>query len=574
MYSNYKSVQILIALLRQYNIRNIVMSPGGSDIPIVHSIENDDFFTCYSVVDERSAVYFAIGISQVMNEPVVCVCTSGTAVANYLPGMTEAYYQNVPIIAITADKNPYFQGQIETQKIKQKGIFGEVSKKSIELPFCKSEDEIWYCERIIKEALIAATHHGKGPVHINIPIIGSYANYDIVKLPGVKRLNIINCETPDNIWRDYLDILTNLQKILIVVGQNMIFTKEDKTNIEKFFEKYNCVISVEHSSNLKCKGSVFTYPATETGNTNKNELVPDLVISLGNNVVSYGLKPFLRRNAKQFIHFAVDEGGRIRDVFQSLTDIFECSHSYFFRYFANNAPITASNNRQYYQYWKDVTEKINIPDFPFSNFYVGKKLASIIPEKSVLHLAILNSTRIMQFFELKDNIRVFVNAGALGIDGCLSTFIGHAAATPELAFGIIGDLSFFYDMNAAGITHVGNNVRIVLLNNGGGSEFHFFNNKKDIPTLNKHICAQHNKSAKGWIKSLGYTYYSASSKNELDDILESFIENNSSPKFLEIFTDLEEDARITREFYDTNRPTPSLIEKTKRIGSKIKRKLL
>lgn len=573
MYSDYKSVQILIALLKKYSVRNIVMSPGGSDIPIIHSIENDNFFKCYSVVDERSAVYFGIGISQVINEPVACVCTSGTAVSNYLAGMTEAFYQDVPIIAITADKDPYLQGQLETQKIEQKNIFDKVSKKSVDLPLCKSKDEIWYCERLVKEALVSALYHGKGPVHINIPVVGSYAHYNVVKLPEINLLDIVNAETSEDIWKKYLSILVKAHKILIVVGEDVIFSYKDITNIEKFFDKFNCAISVEHSSNLKCNGTVFTYPVTETGNTTQ-ELIPDIVISLGNNMVSYGLKPFLRKNAEQFQHYAIDEGGRIRDVFKSLRTVFECTHTYFFKYFIDNAPAAIRNDKQYYKCWEDVVKKIKIPDFPFSNFYVAKKLASQIPSNSILHLAILNSTRIMQFFELKDNVRVFVNAGALGIDGCLSTFIGHSSATKELSFCVIGDLSFFYDMNAAGIAHVGSNVRIILLNNGGGAEFHFFNKKQDIPTLNKYICAEHCKTAKGWIESLGYSYYSVSSKKEFDDVLNLFIEENDSPKFLEIFTNMEEDTRITREFYDANRRRPTLVEKAKSVGSKVKHKFL
>lgn len=573
MYSNYKSIQILISLLKQYNVHNVVMSPGGSDIPIIHSIENDDYFTCYSIVDERSAVYFAIGVSQVKNEPVACVCTSGTAVSNYLPGMTEAYYQNVPIIAITADKNPYFTGQIETQKIEQRNIFGDISKKSVELPLCNTDDEIWYCERLIKEALLASSHHGKWPVHINIPLAGSYNNFDVVKLPEIMPIKVIDFEDSDAVWRNYLDIICKAQKILIVVGQNVIFNETDKRNIEVFFDKYNCALSVEHLSNLKCEGTIFTYPVTEIGNVNQS-LVPDLVISLGNNVASYGMKPFLRANNKKFRHLAIDEGGRVRDVFKCLTDIFECTPSYFFKYFAENAPASAINNKQYYQKWQDVISKITLPDFQFSNFYVAQQLSGIIPSDSVMHLAILNSTRIMQFFELKDRIRVYSNLGALGIDGCLSTFVGHAAATEELAFCVIGDLSFFYDMNAAGIKHVGKNVRIILLNNGGGSEFHFFMSKKDIPTLNTHICAEHNKIAKGWVESLGYIYYSATTKGELDNVLGSFVDDSDAPKFLEVFTDQEEDAYLTREFYNANHREPDFIEKIRGLASKVKNRLL
>lgn len=573
MYSSHKSIQILLALLKKYKVKNVVTSPGGSNTPIVHSIENDSYFKIYSVVDERSAVYFGIGISQVINEPVACLCTSGTAASNFLPGMTEAHYQNVPIIAITADKNPYFTGQLEIQKIDQRNIFGPVSKKSVDLPLCNTDDEEWYCARLIKEALLSSSHHGKGPVHINIPLVGSYANYNVKELPNISPIKIINCESSVNIWKEYINVLKESKKILIVVGQNVIFSENDKTNIETFFSKYNCVFSVEHLSNLNSKGIVFTYPVTETGNLNKPELVPDLVISLGNNLANYGMKPFLRRNCNKFQHFAIDEGGRVRDVYKSLTTIFESSPSYFFDFFAKNVSNT-SNDKLYYNAWKFQSEKIIFPEFDFSNFYVAKKLSSIIPKNSILHLAILNSTRIMQFFELAQGVCTHSNVGALGIDGCLSTFMGHSVVTEELAFLVIGDLSFFYDMNAAGIKHLDKNVRIVLLNNGGGAEFQFFLNKKDIPTLNENICAEHPKIAEGWIRSLGYEYQSAKTKEELNDVFVSFAKKSEKPKFLEVFTDMEEDAMITREFYSMNRAKKTVIQKTRGVASKLKNKII
>jgi len=569
MYSNYKSIQILIALLKEYNVKNIVLSPGGSDIPIIHSLEKDKFFHCYSVVDERSAFYFGIGVSQSLGEPVACVCTSGTAASNYLPGMTEAYYQNVPIIAITADKNPCFNGQIETQKITQFGIFGEVSLKSVELPIGHSNDELWYCERLIKESLLISLYKGKGPVHINIPITGNYSGYDVKELPPIKRVNYVTCENSTNIWGKYLNKIKAAKKILIVVGQNIVFNEEDRANIELFFLKYNCIVSVEHLSNLNCKGCVYTYPISETGNLVNKALIPDLVISLGNNVSSYCLKPFLRINYKKFDHFSIDESWRYRDVFKGLTDIFACSPSCFFKYFALNTDEGTKNNMNFYNLWLDTVKRIKLPELKFSNFYVAKKISAIVPKNAILHLAILNSIRVMQFFKLNKTVRTFANIGALGIDGCLSSFVGQASTTSELSFCLIGDLSFFYDMNAIGIKHLGNNVRIILLNNGGGSEFHFFMNKKDIPSLNDYICAEHTKTAKGWVESLGFKYYSASSKEELDQNITFLSKESDIPIFLEVFTDKEEDAQLTKSIYSLNAPVATFKTSAKIVVKKI-----
>lgn len=553
MYSNIKSVQILIALLKDYNIKDVVLSPGGSDIPIIHSVENDDFFNCYSVVDERSAAYFAMGLAQAKNSPVACVCTSGSAVCNYVPGITESFYQNVPVVAITADKNPYFQGQLEIQKINQEAVFNGVVKKSVNLPLIYVEDDVWLCERLINEALLELDHHGKGPVHINIPIVEDTSTYDCNELPKVRKISFVKNLFEDFVWRKYANELSKLQRILVVVGQNIVFNDTDITNMNAFFEKYNCVYAIEHLSNLDCNGVINTYPVSEiAGDIALNKVCPDLVLSIGNNLAAYQLKPFLRRNFKKFDNWLIHEDGKVRDAYKCLTNIFECSPSRFFNMMVKYAPENALNNKLYYADWCKQTDLISIDNLQYHNFYVGQQLSKVIPDNSMLHLAILNSTRMLQFFKLNKNIKVFSNVGTLGIDGCFSSFAGQAAATDNLAFLLIGDLSFFYDMNAAGLRSIGNNVRIVLLNNGGGSEFHFFMGKERISTIDKYICAQHGNTAEGWIKSLGYEYYSAKNKVEIDRVIDKFSKPSDKPMFLEVFTEMEDDAHKTNALYYGN----------------------
>lgn len=551
MYSNIRSVQIVVTLLKQYGIKDIILSPGGSDIPLIHSIELDEYFTCYSVVDERSAAYFAMGVSQQRNNrPVACICTSGTAVCNYVPGITEAHYQNVPVLAITADKNPYYQDQLETQKICQNHVFEGVIKKSVELPVIHNEEDEWLCNRLVNEALLSLTHHGTGPVQINIPIVGPTNIYDCPQLPIERKMQFLHEPFID--WREYANYLKN-KKIMVVVGQNCIFSDEDVANFDLFFEKYDCIFSTENLSNVKCRGAINTYPITEMRpQASLKHLMPDVVISIGNNLAAYNLKPFLRKNYKRIENWMVSENGEVRDAYKCLTNIFECPVSSFFRNIIANSNLETAS-KDYYTLWKKEKEKILLPDFEFSNFYVAQKLSQVIPEKSILHTAILNSTRIMQFFELADGVRVYSNVGALGIDGCFSTFAGQAAVCKELAFLVIGDLSFFYDMNAAGLSSLGKNVRVILLNNGGGSEFQFFMGKKNIPTLDTYICAEHEKVAAGWIWSLGYEYYSAASKEEFDAVIEKFGKPSDKPLFLEVFTDMEEDADRTNSMYDVYR---------------------
>lgn len=553
MNSSFRSVQILINLLKQYEIKDIVLSPGGSDIPLIHSIETDDFFTCYSVVDERSAAYFAMGVAQQKKRPCACVCTSGTSVCNYLPGITEAYYQDVPVLAITADKNPYYQGQLENQKIDQSHIFDGVIKKSVNLPVVSCAEDEWLCNRLINEALLELTHHGNGPAHINLPVVGRTDIYNNKKLPLERRICIVDSEDETAVWKKYADRLANANRVLFVIGQGVNFDDSCVSLMNTIYSKCNCVFAVEHLSNLDCDGCIYTYPVSEiNGGTSLEKLVPDVVISVGNNLSAYNLRPFLRSHYKEMENWLITKGRNVRDAYKCLTTIFETQLHYFLTRMIELLPSTSVNNHVYADDWKRELSLITVPEFEFSNMYVGKRVSEIIPENSLLHLAILNSTRIMQYFRLPKGTVTYSNVGVLGIDGCLSSFAGQAAATNSLAFLIIGDLSFFYDMNAAGLRSIGPNVRIILLNNGGGSEFHFIMGKDKIPSINDYISAEHSNIATGWVDSLGYDYYYASTKEEFDQSIKRFGEHSEKPMFLEVFTNMEKDAEVIHQFYRNN----------------------
>ena len=569
MYSNIKSVAIVISLLKKFDISHIVLSPGGSDIPIIHSLQQDPYFQCYSVVDERSAAYYAMGLSQELDKPVACVCTSGTAVCNYLPGITEAYYQNVPVVAITADKNPYYQGQLETQKIEQTHIFDGVIKKSVNLPVVNTEVDEWLCNRLVNEALLELSHHGKGPVHINIPIVGNQNAYTCKELPDERKISIVSYNTDNNIWEEKKKELSFYKKILIVVGQDLNFSEEDIKVMNGFFECYDCIFAVENLSNLNCKGCINTYPISEilSGQV-LADLKPDLIISIGNNLSAYLLKETLREHFKSLKNWLISESGEIRDTFMCLDTIFECTPIYFFEKMIENVKCT-NITRGYFDSWSEISKKIRVPEFPFSNMYIAQRLAEIIPENSIIHTAILNSTRVMQYCRLPKGVKSYSNVGALGIDGCFSTFAGQAAATKGLAFLLIGDLSFFYDMNAATIRSISNNVRIILLNNRGGAEFHVYDH--NVEQLDKYVCAEHKNCATGYIESLGFDYYSAYNKEEFDKAIKAFGKKSEKPLFIECFTDMHDDAKLLRKFYQETRDKftsngDKMIMKAKKIG--------
>ena len=304
---------------------------------------------------------------------------------------------------------------------------------------------------------------------------------------------------------------------------------------------------------MDCEGCIHTYPVSEiNGGSSLEKLVPEIVVSIGDNLSAYNLRPYLRRHCKQICNWQISESTEIRDAYKCLTAVFDMKLEDFLRKILSFFPANSTNNATYRAAWEEELSKITIPEFEFSNLHVAKKISEIIPENSILHLAILNSTRIMQYYKLAKGIRTYSNVGALGIDGCVSSFAGQAASTDELAFLIVGDLSFFYDMNAAGLRSIGPNVRIILLNNGGGSEFHFIMGKDKIPSLNDYISAEHVNVAAGWATSLGYEYYCVSNAEELDAVIGKFGEKSDAPMFLEVLTDMEQDAKITQKFYADN----------------------
>lgn len=562
MYSNLKNVQLLVAMLKKKNIKNIVISPGNSHNAIVRSIEEDGFFKTFNVVDERSAAFFGCGLIQELNEPVAICCTAGTAATNYLTGVTEASRRNLPLVVITGDKNPYYLAQQEDQMIDQVNIFKTVVKYSTTLPMIKDAKDEWYCIRILNEAFLELEHHGKGPIQINVPIeegilaIGDVFNTN--ELPKIKVIDRIDYKTKEEDIKNKFEYLKN-KKVLIVYGQDNNISKEKIDNLEKIFDNYNCVISVDKLSNIHCKGSVETSKASRTATMNGTfkEFVPDVVITLAGNVAWDG--KFAMKGCKNdFEHWIVNYDGKVQDYYKNLTTIFEATTDEFLNMMSK---YKVDTSKSYYEFWKKKTDEFEIPEFEYSNLYATQKLMNKIPKNSLLNLGNSTTIRLAQYFDLDESVQVYCNRGVNGIDGCMSVFIGQSAVTEKLSFLIIGDLTFFYDMNALWNRYVGKNVRIMLVNNEGAALFHFNQGLKKFPTLNENVAAEHFTTAKGWVESQNIEYLSAKNKEEFDKNLEKFIKSDSDrPIVFEVFTHKEEDARLQHEFFEYNLNTQDKLK--------------
>lgn len=572
MYTELKPYQQIIGLLKKFNIRNCVLSAGSRNVPFVHSVEKDPFFKCYSVVDERSAGYFALGLAQELNEPVVISCTSSTATCNYWPPVAEAFYQGVPLIVLTSDRNPSMLGQWEDQMIDQVGMYDRHVKKSVNLPIINDEDDEYYCERLINEALLELNHNGTGPVHINIPMKSYNNSFNVKELPDVKKISRVSLKDEEIIWNKYVKELEKAKKVLVVCGQNSYVKPEFNKLIEEFFNKFNAAISIEYMSNIEFeKGLNLNVVMDSRYVTTKkaSEFIPDIVISFGGNVFS-GIKDELRKFNKDIKHWSIQEDGRIVDLFKSLEVIFECTPEYFFKKI--NELSNSKNDYNYYNSLKAYVESVIYPEFEYSHVYAIKNVVENIPDNSILHLSINNSIRITNFFKLNKNIKTYANIGTHGIDGCLSSFLGQSAASPEKkSYLIIGDLAYFYDMNATKLKNISKNVHILLINNEGGSEFYFNRMWKD-KFSDLHTTARHSTIAKGWVESNNFKYLSAHDKESFEKNLNEFLNNKEDkPVFFEVFTEMKTDADTIYSFFDLSRPKDlksETIRKTKEIVKK------
>lgn len=543
----YINNKILIAFLKKHGIKKIVLSSGSRNIPFISSVEVDPDFECFSVIDERNAAFFGLGLAQESKEMVAIACTSGTAVSNYVSGVSEAFYSNVPLVVITFDRSPYVLNQLETQKLDQMSLFDSITKKNINLPTIKDDDDIWYCQRILNEAFIELKQNGLGPIHINVPLIGD-AN-DMMedglhkyRITDIKFIDYYDCKSSlDDVCEGFRE-----KKVLFVLGQDIVLSDEDKDIIRGFVEKYKIPVLTDSLSNFKSKYNINASRVIKGLNSKTiQKYLPDIVISYGLNFQER-IKDLLKTNARRFEHWAVCEDGIIRDCFKSQTKVIHQPITNFCKCIMSGVDAFDVN---YYDVWKMLDSKAILLDISYSNFAVIKKFLEVIPQNSILHLGILNATRLAQFFDIDESVRVYSNVNTFGIDGNLPTFLGQAYCTDDMSFIIIGDLSFFYAMNALQIRHIKNNVRILVVNNFGGGEFYISPGASQNKLIDLHIGAKHSVNAEGWANSVGFDYIAVHDENELQEKMFTFVRENEKPVILEAFTDTVMDGQITLNVY-------------------------
>lgn len=532
MLAAHKNVRILVSLLKQYNIRHIVLSPGSRNMSIAKSVEDDPFFTCYSIVDERSAAYFAVGLSLEVGAPVAISCTSAQASRNYIPGMTEAFYRKAPVLAITADYDKSFIGQQNMQALVQTSIPVDAAKVSVDLGIIKDAMDEQLVVRNANLAMDALTSNGGGPAHINIRI-GMHWERGSDKLESYRKITrhiITDLEWPE----------IKQKKVLLIVGQHHPFSEDESAAISAFAEKHDVAIYVNHISNYN--GAYSIHGNLRLHAAGFGDLEPDLIITIGGHLGDYAIDGKLR--SLKIEHWRVSPDGKYADSYGLVTRVFECEEALFFARMAESPALESEGS--YYERWVEETGRVSLPDdYALSHPVVAQLLAPQLPPNSNLHFAILNSMRIWEFFSIDPSIRAYSNVAGFGIDGCLSTFLGQSVASEKLSFLITGDLSFFYDMNAIGIRQLKNNIRIVLVNNHGGCEFRLKSNAAGSfgESANRHIAAggHFGESAEGWVRNNGFEYIPVHTKEDIAQAAERFIQPSERSILMEVFSAMCDD---------------------------------
>lgn len=549
MYTDKKSILQLAALLKAHGIRKIVLCPGSRNIPIVQTLANIPDFTCYPMTDERSAGFFALGLALHGGTPAAVCCTSGTALLNLHPAVAEAFYQQVPLVVISADRPAAWIGQMDGQTLPQPGVFGSLVKKSVDLPEVDREESEWYCNRLINEALLELNHHGKGPVHINVPISEPFFKLPVTELPEVRVITRYQgLSVYDKDYQPLIDRLNRYQRRMAVVGQMNLIYLFDKRYTKMLYKHFAWF--TENISNQTVPGVPIRNIEPLLCSMNfetQQKMRPELLITYGGHIISKRLKKFLRRHPP-VEHWHIAPDGEVVDLYGSLTTVIEMDP---FEFLEKIAPMMENRTPEYPRQWEALSKAIPQAQFDYSEMSAIGAVIKNLPAPCSLHLANSSVVRYAQLFDIPANVEILSNRGTNGIEGSLSTALGYATASDKLNYLFIGDLSFFYDMNALWNSNYGANIRILLLNNEGGEIFHALPGLELHENARRFVTATHCTTAKAWAEDRGFEYLSARNSEELNAAVTVFTQASvtNRPMLLEVFTDKNLDIEMLKEYY-------------------------
>ena len=567
-YANEKNALMLVALLKAHGIKRVIVSPGTTDICLIVSMMHDGSFEMYSCIDERSAAYMACGIAAETGEPVVIMCTEATASRDYLPGLTEAYHRKLPILAITGMHSYTSIGHLEPQVIDRSISPVDSFRLKVNLPILKDAEDEWDSMIKINRAILELKRHGGGPVHINLPWPSVSYNFSVSALPDVRVIKRYYVSD------DFPQIPDG--KVVIFIGSHIKWDQGAMDLIDGFCAEHDSVVFCDHSSKFYGEYAIHANIfAAQPFDWDVFDNIK-LVIHVGEEAAD---QHTMSRLKKAETTWRVNPDGEIRDAFRNLSKVFEMSEKEFFRHY-----ITGKNEKKD-SFFKECLKckhavRASLPELPFSNFYVASKIAEHLPDKSTVHIGASNSIRVWSMFDFPEGTFADSNMGCRGIDGAVSTSIGISLAHPDkIVYCILGDLTFFYDMSALGNRHVGDNYRILIINNGGGNIFKQRGalgyrigdcNSDLYISAGGHFGDQSPVVVKQYAEALGYRYLSARSIEEFDEVYWEFLNPEITGKMVfEVFvSDENERIAFDRMFHTVMDQKSGLKEYAKKLVGK------
>lgn len=519
---NFPALQQLAALCAAKGIEHVVLCPGSRSAPLTLAFLRSNQFTCYTFSDERSAAFVGLGIAEQTKKPVVLVCTSGSAGYNFAPAVAEAFYRNIPLIVITADRPPEWVDQLDGQTIHQQELYGDHVKRSFNFPVAPTtEDDYWFANRMANEAINLAQAVPAGPVHINAPFREPLYPTIQEKEHHAQPPRVINHQPANNIlseaaWSELLTAISGHRKILLVPGQLDSSPVLEQT-LNEFQLKHRWPIVGDILSNLHgVQGFIRRSDAFlgQMPEKLKQSLKPDLLITFGQSLVAKNLKLFLRKY-KPREHWHIQPAGDAADTFQSLTRLIPVDPSYFFSELKNRLADPLMAQHVYADEWMqhETQAQHSVEDF-FAHHEPGEfalvnKVIRALPENCNLHLANSMSVRYANHVGLlatQKGVRIYSNRGTSGIDGCSSTAVGHALVSNAPNVLITGDQAFFYDRNAFWHNYPLPNLFVVVLNNHGGIIFNMIDGPSSQPEAEEYFITRQGLRARNLSEEFGFRY--------------------------------------------------------------------
>jgi 2-succinyl-5-enolpyruvyl-6-hydroxy-3-cyclohexene-1-carboxylate synthase len=551
-YSVHPHLNTLTALLLAHGLRHVVVCPGSRNAPLAHNFAVCPGLCCHPMTDERSAGFYALGLAQATSGPVAVCVTSGTALLNVAPAVAEAAYQHLPLVVISADRPQAWIDQLDEQTLPQGDAFGRFVAKAVTLPEWQddgSEEAAtrhWHANRLVNEALIAARQYGERPVHINVPITPPLYDFPVAELPRERRITLLAPWTGQPTdgaaaWaRPLLEALAGAQRPLIVIGQS----RSVPAALVAGLRARHYVVLQEPLSGAEGGGGMEEMLHLVDDDSSH---LPDFILYVDGTLVSKTLKNYLRRAAGAAC-WRVDEDGEVHDTFQNLQGIVQARPADVLGSIGGEGP------KPWARYWSTLRQQALRHRDTFRPAFSSMLAVSLFERQLALadpgaavHYANSMAVRLGCIYATH---YIYCNRGVNGIEGSLSTAAGFSLATDRRVYCIIGDLSFFYDQNALWNQALRGNLRILLLNNGGGGIFRKFDRLRQSPAAEPLVMAAHTTSARGICEENDIEYHCVHDAAGLPDGLAALTATHASrPVLLEVMTDGDTDWQVYQQYF-------------------------